>query len=405
MDVFLIDNHNEYTYLDLLYAVNHSVYYYPQFQKKDLFSYFSNLIVALSGNHPITLIDSDFSAQEIDSLGLSGINERKEIEPARFISVDSMLDQVSRSKSSITIFTSGTTGQPKKITHDYQNLSRAVRTGAKYHDNIWGFAYNPTHMAGLQVLFQALENKNKIVNIFGFQRAEVYGAIQNNRITHLSATPTFYRLLLPFEHSYPDVERVTFGGEKSNDKLYQAISLIFPNAKLTNVYASTEAGTLFASKGNAFQIPEGIRDKVKIFEDELLVHSSLIGESETLHLDGDFYLSGDLVEWVDRNEYIFRFKSRKNELINIGGYKVNPLEVEDAIRNFSNIIDVHVYGKQNSILGNILCADIVKDQKSEIGESDIRLYLKEILQDYKIPRRIRFVNYLETTRTGKMKRI
>ena len=112
-----------------------------------------------------------------------------------------------------------------------------------------------------------------------------------------------------------------------------------------------------------------------------------------------------MVEWVDRNEYIFRFKSRKNELINIGGYKVNPLEVEDAIRNFSNIIDVHVYGKQNSILGNILCADIVKDQKSEIGESDIRLYLKEILQDYKIPRRIRFVNYLETTRTGKMKRI
>ena len=194
------------------------------------------------------------------------------------------------------------------------------------------------------------------------------------------------------------------GGEKSDEKLYQSIINIFPNAKITNVYASTEAGTLFAAKGDNFQIPIDIKDKFKVVDDELYIHSSLIGKSQTLKLDGDYYPSGDLIEWVDFKKGIFRFKSRKNELINIGGYKVNPQEIEESIRNIDGIRDVHVFGKANSILGNVLCADILREEECSITETEIRAILKDVFQDFKIPRRIRFVESLTVTRTGKMKR-
>ena len=76
-------------------------------------------------------------------------------------------------------------------------------------DRVWAYAYNPTHMGGLQVFFQAFENQNTLVNVFNMQRYEVYEKMAGHRITHISATPTFYRLLLPFEQSYLSVQKVT----------------------------------------------------------------------------------------------------------------------------------------------------------------------------------------------------
>ena len=91
-------------------------------------------------------------------------------------------------------------------------------------------------------------------------------------------------------------------------------------------------------------------------------------------------------------------------MINIGGYKVNPGEVEDILLSIDGVQQVLVYGKSNSVLGNILCADIMKDTNSLLTELDIRTALKDQLQDFKIPRRIKFVKSLALTRTGKLKR-
>ena len=103
--------------------------------------------------------------------------------------------------------------------------------------------------------------------------------------------------------------------------------------------------------------------------------------------------------------FFFRFISRKNELINVGGYKVNPYEVEQAILNMQEIQEVMVYGKPNSVLGNILCAEIKLMEGGNIDESKIRFYLSENIQDFKIPRRIKFVESFTLTRTGKLKRL
>lgn len=247
-------------------------------------------------------------------------------------------------------------------------------------------------------------NQNFLVNVFNKSRAEVYELIENESVTHVSATPTFYRLLLPFEKAYQTVLRVTLGGEKSDKKLYDSIEKIFPNAKINNVYASTEAGTLFAAKGDCFQIPVAICDKFLIQEEELLIHKSLLGQSESFKFDGDYYHSGDLIEWVDETTGLFRFKSRKNELINVGGYKVNPGETEKAILEIDGVQQALVYGKANSILGNVLCAEVQLVEGSTLTELEIRTHLKEQLQDFKIPRRIKFVESFSLTRTGKIKR-
>ena len=401
---FLYDNGKQYSYDDLLKALNEGTTYYPYYKTSDVFSYFVNLIKALAASQPLVLLDSDINPSEIDGLDESKVNVAETIALSSFQNMDEVVGAVQNSKSEITIFTSGTTGQPKKVVHSIATLTRSVRLGDRYECQIWAYAYNPTHMAGLQVFFQAFENQNTLVNVFNQPREFVYQQIQEKGITHISATPTFYRLLLPFEQAYESVIRVTLGGEKSDQHLYDSIMKIFPKAKINNVYASTEAGSLFAAKGDCFQIPEAIRDKFKVVDDELLIHKSLLGSSESFKFTDDFYHSGDLIEWVDKESGLFRFKSRKNELINVGGYKVNPGEVEDAIMAMEGVRQALVYGKANSILGSVLCADVQLEEGFTLTELDIKKQLASQLQDFKIPRRIKFVEEMSLTRTGKLKR-
>lgn len=404
MHVFLIDNGKVYTYTDLLNSLNASSQYYPLYKTADIYAYFVNLIQALINSKSLVLLDSDLNPSEIDGIDESMVNVAETVEQPQYANMDEVVAALQQSSSEITIFTSGTTGQPKKVIHSVSTLTRSVRTGDRYKDQIWAYAYNPTHMAGLQVFFQAFENLNALINVFNKQRSEVYELIARHQVTHVSATPTFYRLLLPYETAYESVVRVTLGGEKSDQNLYDNIVKIFPSAKINNVYASTEAGSLFAAKGDCFQIPEKIRDMFVVIDDELLIHKSLLGRSDSFKFEGDYYHSGDLIEWVDKKQGLFRFKSRKNELINVGGYKVNPGEVENVLLSIEGVKQVLVYGKANSVLGNVLCADIQLQDDSTLTNVDIKKALASQLQDFKIPRRIKFVEEFELTRTGKLKR-
>lgn len=403
-EIFLINGNKKYYYEQLLNAINLQDSYCPLFKDSNIFQYFCNLIKALASNKSLVLLDSDLIANEIDGVDETLVNKSQPITSQSYNSIKELVHAVHNSKSEITIFTSGTTGQPKKVIHSIATLTRSVRIGEKYCNHIWGYAYNPTHMAGLQVFFQAFLNANTLVNVFNHSRAEVYDAIEKYAISHISATPTFYRLLLPYEKAFESVSRITFGGEKSDQNLYDAIASIFPKAKINNVYASTEAGSLFAAKGDCFQIPENIKDKFKVVENELLIHQSLLGQSDSFKFENEYYHSGDIIEWIDESIGLFRFCSRKNELINVGGYKVNPGETESAILAINGVKQALVYGKKNSVLGNVLCAEVQLDNDSTLSELDIRNILKENLQDFKIPRRIKFVKSFSLTRTGKLKR-
>lgn len=403
MKYFLIDKSDAYTYETLLNDISSSKEYYPQLRTDSLYKSFLNLLLALVTNNPITLIDSDVTVAETE-FNESVLCSSKVIDISGFEKIDDLIEKIEKSASEISLYTSGTTGQPKKVIHSLQTLTRNVRKSVAYEDNVWAFAYNPTHMAGLQVFFQAFINSNTLINIFNQNRNDVYSKIEKHSITHISATPTFFRLLLPIEKSFKSVIRVTVGGEKSTGNLYESLKLLFPNAKVNNVYASTEAGSLFAAKGEFFQIPDSIKGKIRFVDHELYIHRSLLGRSEFFNFSDDYYRTGDLVEWENENEGMFRFKGRANELINVGGYKINPSEIESIISEISDVIQVVVYGRQNSVLGNILCADIKLRNNSIVTEFTIRDFLKERLQGFKVPRKIKFVDEILLTRTGKLKR-
>lgn len=405
MKLFLINSNESYSYNDILTNINSSHEYCKTIRTNNIYTYLINLLVAIVSDNPVTLIDSDMSNEEIYNSSINELNQKEIINKEYLDNVYDLFEKIKRSKTEITLFTSGTTGQPKKVIHTIPSLLRNVRISEAYCDQVWAFAYNPTHMAGLQVFFQAFLNMNTIVNLFNYSRQDILSSIEYYSITNISATPTFYRMLFPLEQTFNGVTRITLGGEKSDNKLLKKLESIFPNAKFNNVYASTESGSLFATNGEFFQIPENIVNLVKVVDNELLVHRSLLGKSESFVFVNDYYYTGDLIEWQDIEKRTFRFVSRKNELINVGGYKVNPSEVENAIQGIDEIKQVVVYGKSNSLLGNILCADIVLKNEDSLSESEIRNILATFLQDFKIPRRIKFVKEISLTRTGKVKRL
>lgn len=153
------------------------------------------------------------------------------------------------------------------------------------------------------------------------------------------------------------------------------------------------------------ELSSEIADKVKISEDnELLIHKSLLGYSHDFQLDGEWYRTGDIVEKIDENH--FRFFARKTEMINIGGYKVNPHEVENEIKKIDGVIDVLVKARRNKVTGNILIAEIKVEEGIDVEnkEKEIITTLTEKLQNWKIPRIFKFVEEMKTTRTNKKMR-
>lgn len=403
-----IDNERLVTWNFLIDDINNTSIYNPYCKSADYYTVFKHIILSLLLDEEIILLDSDFTESELIQLtGHSDYAEFiKPIDKSKMSLLGNkkeLIEKLSNShtKWKITLFTSGTTGIPKKVSHDFNSITRFVKVSERNKKSIWGFAYNPTHMAGIQVFFQALLNGNSIIRLFGLNNEGIYTEIKNNGITHISATPTFYRLLLPCSEAFPSVERITSGGEKFNEKTFKQLNEIFPNAKITNVYASTEAGTLFASQNDIFTIRPEYENIIRIDNNELLIHHTLMGSTDT-EID-EWYHTGDVIEIVSNDPLKFRFVNRKSEMINVGGYKVNPTEVEEAILTLPGIKNVRVYPKSNSILGNIICCEVVT-RSNQITESSIRAFLQSKIQEYKIPRVIRFVEELSTTRTGKLKR-
>lgn len=248
MNIFLkdIDNDRLVTWDFLIDDINNTSIYNPYCKSADYYTVFKQIILSLLIDEEIILLDSDFTESELINLtGCSDYTEfNKPIEKSKAPNLSDkreLLEKLSNSSKNwkITMFTSGTTGIPKKVSHNFKSIARFVKVSERNEKSIWGFAYNPTHMAGIQVFFQALLNNNSIIRLFGLVTKDIYTEIKNNGITHISATPTFYRLLLPCSETFPSVERITSGGEKFNEKTFKQLNQVFPNAKITNVYAST----------------------------------------------------------------------------------------------------------------------------------------------------------------------
>lgn len=406
---FLVHKSNEYTYANLLTDLNlknnySSILY---IKNNNPYEIFLNIIHSLLYGYSIEILDGDFSEIELLEIGVeqSSIYAISQLKNKIILSdFDSLLDKIVNQKEwFLTLYTSGTTGRPKKVSHTLQSLTRNVKISDRFKEDVWSFSYNPTHMAGLQVFFQAFYNKNTIIFTFDEKPKNMPFLIEKYAITHISATSTFYRNILPyFKKLYGGIKRVTFGGEKYDTNLGIRIKEVFPNAKISNIYASTEAGSLFQARGDVFEIKESIRDLVQINEKgQLLIHNILLGKSESFSLEGDWFITGDIVEPLD--SFRFKFVGRQSELINVGGYKVNPIEIENTLITVPGVQEIVVKAKSNSVTGQIIVADVLKDQSYDDKElkKQIKKFASDHLQEWKVPRIINFVDDIPKSRTGK----
>jgi acyl-coenzyme A synthetase/AMP-(fatty) acid ligase len=393
---------------ELLVDLSNTRYYNPYCFESNYYEIFKKLIISILLDEEVILLDGDYTETELTRIcGLTHFEQfDREIDESiniNFTSKEHLLSKLSDLSRNwrVSIYTSGTTGLPKKVSHTFESITRFVKKAPHYTTDVWGFAYNPTHMAGLQVYFQALLNGNTIVRLFGLGNRDALSMILQNNVSKISATPTYYRLLISDNQQFTSVKQITSGGEKLDPDLIDLLRKTFPNAKIKNVYASTEAGSLFVSEDNIFNIRKEFSHLVKVVENELLLHHSLLGTSESF--EGDWYSTGDLVEVIGTDPLKFKFISRSNDLINVGGYQVNLIEVEDAMLSHPFIKMAVVYTKKNSLIGNVICCDVVSGS-DDLDEPLLRSYLQTKLQEFKIPRIIRFVDNLQKTNTGKVKR-
>jgi acyl-coenzyme A synthetase/AMP-(fatty) acid ligase len=157
---------------------------------------------------------------------------------------------------------------------------------------------------------------------------------------------------------------------------------------------------MLISDGDIFGIPPALANSITLREGCLHLHRRLMEEFKGPWIDGEWYNTGDLIEMVDTDPARFRFVGWKDGWVNVGGYKVNPLEVESRLEAHPAVVAARVFGRRNSVSGQILCAEVVARDLALV-EADLRVYLGAHLQAAKIPRVIRFVERIEGTRSGK----
>jgi acyl-coenzyme A synthetase/AMP-(fatty) acid ligase len=295
-----------------------------------------------------------------------------------------------RNMENITFTTSGTTCTPKQYVHTYVDLIKNIKVADTYKDVIWALTYDYTKMAGVQVLLQALLNGSNIVNLIGYTNSEIVDIINKYQVTHISATPTFYRLLQTGDNQIPSILQVTIGGESVASDVINHVRKIFPNANIKNIYASTEFGTIMASDSEYFTITDRIRNKVNIIDNILYIYTG-----------SEWQCTDDVVEFISQDT--FKIVGRTNTMINVGGIKVNPIRIEGIINSLDYVTASYVYSKHNSVLGNIVAANISVNVPTEINS--IRNDLRDMLSKYEMPMQIQIVDVIHTNTTGKINRI
>ena len=159
-----------------------------------------------------------------------------------------------------------------------------------------------------------------------------------------------------------------------------------------------------ASKNNEFRIPSVLKSVIKIQANKLMIHKSLIAKNLKNQLDNNWYDTKDRVKKIKKDKFIFT--GRETISINIGGYKVNPEEVENVLNSHPIVLESKAYSRKNSFFGNILLADVVmKKNKYKINyKNKIMSFLKKKLLKWKIPIDIYIVDKIDKTISGKIKR-
>ena len=314
--------------------------------------------------------------------------------------------------------TSGTTNIPKLVVHSFQSLTKSTKSNIDLGEAFrWGLVFDIYRFSGIQVFLQSIVAGSALIIANPEESmTQTINLLAEKQCNALSATPSFWRKVLMTKESYRlQLERITLGGEISDNNILQALKQKYPHAKISHIYASTEVGVGFSVSDRKEGFPKEYLTgkleniKMKIGSDGLLwISPSNKGQKYLSHdkmYDDDGYINtGDLVEERDGRVY---FLGRDSGAINVGGNKVQPEEVETKLLSTGLLSAAYVYAMKNPMMGSLVCADVVlNDENTDKKEakSTILKYCREHMEGFKVPAIIKFVNELQTTQSGKLKR-
>lgn len=304
-----------------------------------------------------------------------------------------------RNHPGLVLFSSGTSGEPKGAVHDFTNLLEKFKTKRKAFRTVNFLLFD--HWGGLNTMFHTISNSGTVLALADRSPDAVCEFIQKHKIELLPASPTFLNLLIVSgaykRYDLSSLKLITYGTEPMPEITLKKIKEIFPGVTLQQTYGLIELGVLRSKSKSDDSLwvklgGEGFQTRVVDGILQIKSHSTILGYLNApmpITPDG-WFITGDRVE--TDGEY-FHILGRKSEIINVGGEKVFPAEVENVIYQHDNVLEVTVYGEKNFLTGNIVCTDITP--RGEIDEKDfkksIKDFCRERLQSYKVPVKINIV--------------
>ena len=326
------------------------------------------------------------------------------------------------------MLTSGTTGAPKMVVHSRIGLTGAIQPAAS-HDRpkVWGTFYDIRRYGGLQILLRAVLGGNSLVlSQAGEPIGDHLARLADAGVTHLSGTPSHWRRAMMSTHAdliAPAYVRLS--GEIADQAILDTLARIYPGAAVGHAYASTEAGVGFEVDDGREGFPARFLGPdravaMKIEDGSLRIRSSrtasrYLGSAAAALIDAEGFVdTDDLVE--QRGDRI-HFVGRRSGIINVGGLKVHPEEVEAVINRHAGVRMSLVKGRSNPITGSIVVADVVLNEVDADGvpstddmarqaalKREILQLCREALPEHKVPVLLRFASALAVTPAGKLAR-
>ena len=310
--------------------------------------------------------------------------------------------------------TSGTTGAPKLVRHTLGTLMGAIGDAPSQQ---WATFYDIRRYGGLQIFLRALSGRGSLIlGAEGESVSSLLSRFGGAKVTHISGTPTHWRkVLISGEGHRIDPQYVRLSGEIADNAVLAALRVLYPRARIEHAYASTEAGVVFEVDDGQAGFPascinsDGIV-QTKIVDGTIHVRSSrcgrgFLGEGAGALTDKDGFVdTGDVVESRGDRYY---FVGRRGGIINVGGVKVHPEEVEATLNAHAIVRASRVFARTNPITGALVFADVVLRDgylADTVSERELLAACRERLAPHMVPAGLQFVADLPMTKGGKLAR-
>ncbi len=299
----------------------------------------------------------------------------------------------------LVLFSSGSTGKSKAAVHDMVGILEKFQVPRHRLRTISFLLYD--HIGGINTMLYTLSNLGCLVTVSQRSPDGVLGAVERYRVELLPTSPTFLNLMLISEaharHNLSSLQTITYGTEPMPESTLHRLHALYPAIKLVQTYGLSEVGILRSKSKSSDSLwvkigGEGFETRVVDRILHIKARSSMLGylnAPSPFTADG-WFVTGDEVE-VD-GEYL-RILGRKSEIINVGGQKVYPAEVESVLQELDGVADATVYGERNAITGQIVCANVTlcTDEDPATFTRTLKQHCRARLELFKVPVKVRIV--------------